>query len=781
MSGDHPDKSEQKRRSPRHVRAAARLLTKEARAISKKHAEKLGETLKESIDGHVATIDELSATASETGKAADWARVEDECEALDDLLHERATWARKSPTVELLINVGIALAVALGLRSCLFEPFKIPSGSMMPTLRAGDHIFVNKFRYGIQVPFTNTIVAKDVLSEIERGDIIVFRYPLDESEDFIKRVIGIPGDTVRFEGKDISIRAQGETEFVTLERVKLDEPCLDESGANEVEHCRLYKEVGLDGREYVVRYLTDVDPRSEGRRLREFTVPEGRLLVRGDNRDLSHDSLAWTDFVEAVSADALITVKDLRDLTEQRQFTLTQPREGRDNVDWNTDAALYLAEYKAPQQDLALETWRAPSLGVAAILAAAVAEQGRLIEADLGEVDIATIVNEEKDLNRVDRDAAIRVAPRIRTIRVGAGTIHRSAVWTLNGEDESVVMAFRCGVGACLNDAQLLTRAARIVEAFDADKGRPARELVEPGKTIRYNQHWRSREDVEERFLDRTWRPKGKDKDGAFVRLRAWRGTDEGGALLRDAALGTLGQTTVEASPLMDLGDDAWIAEADDRFGVVLHDDKRRFVAFLECGKERCTDRAQALALGNLVSSRLGDAARNRKEFPNLLPDAELEGWVGESETPALYEWDRVVFEGTNRGGPFSFQIEVERQPKSGLTQRLDELVSGLEGVTPVQGLGEAAYSGETNQGVAHVFTVPQSDAVISTVCGPRLCPTDEVALDLAKRAATKALDVETFVDDEAERPVPFVPRGNVKGRARRIWYPFDRFWLKVD
>ena len=112
---------------------------------------------------------------------------------------------------------------------------------------------------------------------------------------------------------------------------------------------------------------------------------------------------------------------------------------------------------------------------------------------------------------------------------------------------------------------------------------------------------------------------------------------------------------------------------------------------------------------------------------------------------------------------------------------RLDELVSGLEGVEPVKGLGETAYSGQTNQGVAHVFTVPESDSVISTVCGPMLCPTDEVALDLAKRAATKALDVETFVDDEAERPVPFVPRGNVKGRARRIWYPFDRFWLAVD
>lgn len=779
MSGEQSQDGGQKRRSPRHVRAAARLLTKEARQISRKHAEKLGAPLKDEIDGFVSRIDELSAAANETGKAEDWADVEDECEALDDLLHEKATWARKSPAVELIINVSIALAVALGLRSCLFEPFKIPSGSMMPTLRAGDHIFVNKFRYGIQIPWTNRIVAEDMLSEIERGDIVVFRYPLDESEDFIKRVIAIPGDTVRFEGKDISIRAQGETEFVTLQREKLEEPCMDESGANVVEHCRLYKETGLDGREYTVRYLTDVDPRSEGRRLREFTVPEGKLLVRGDNRDLSHDSLAWTDFVEAVSADALITVKDLRDLTDQRQFTLTTPREGRDNVDWNRDAALYLAEYKAPQQDLALETWRSPSLGGAAVLGAAVAEQSRLIGADFGEVDVTTVVNDEKELNRVERDVAVRVAPRIKTMRVGAGEIHRSAVWTLEGEQD-IVMVFRCGTGACLNDAQLITRAAHIIEDYDEDRGRPARDLVEPGKTIRYNQHWRSREDVEERFLDRTWKPK-KGKDDAFVRLRAWRGTDEGGGVLRDAALTTLGKSTVEATPLMDLGDDAWMAEGEDRFGVVLHDEKRRFVAFLECGKGRCKDSAQALALGTLVSSNLPDAARNRKKFPELLPDSELDGWTGETTTPALYEWDRVVFEGTNRGGPYSFQIEVERQPKIGLAKRLDELVSGLEGVEPVNGLGETAYSGQTNQGIAHVFTVPESESVISTVCGPKLCPTDEVALDLAKRAATKALDVETFVDDEAERPVPFVPRGNVKGRARRIWYPFDRFWLAVD
>ena len=73
---------------------------------------------------------------------------------------------------ETLENIGIAVLIALGLRSCFYEPFKIPSSSMMPTLRTGDHIFVNKFTYGIQIPFTSTVVGQS-LGEIERGDVVV--------------------------------------------------------------------------------------------------------------------------------------------------------------------------------------------------------------------------------------------------------------------------------------------------------------------------------------------------------------------------------------------------------------------------------------------------------------------------------------------------------------------------------------------------------------------------------------------------------------------------------
>src|SRR5690606_15776494 len=126
-----------------------------------------------------------------------------------------ATFARKSAFRETAENIAVAVLIALGLRSCFYEPFKIPSGSMMPTLRKGDHIFVNKFIYGIQIPFTSTVVGQS-LGEIERGDVIVFRYPLNEAEDFIKRVIGLPGDEVKVQGRNVSIKRAGETAFELL-------------------------------------------------------------------------------------------------------------------------------------------------------------------------------------------------------------------------------------------------------------------------------------------------------------------------------------------------------------------------------------------------------------------------------------------------------------------------------------------------------------------------------------------------------------------------------------
>lgn len=98
------------------------------------------------------------------------------------------------------------ILVVFGLRSFLVEPFKIPSGSMMPTLLIGDFILVNKYTYGIRLPVINQKVVQ--LNNPERGDVMVFRYPADPGLDYIKRVVGVPGDVVEYRNKQLSINGR---------------------------------------------------------------------------------------------------------------------------------------------------------------------------------------------------------------------------------------------------------------------------------------------------------------------------------------------------------------------------------------------------------------------------------------------------------------------------------------------------------------------------------------------------------------------------------------------
>ena len=151
----------------------------------------------------------------------------------------------------------IALVIALIVRSLLLQAFKIPSSSMENTLLVGDHIFVNKVVYGYHIPFMNGRVLE--LSKPKRGDIIVFVFPEDPSKDFIKRVIGVPGDVIEVKRK--SIVRNGET---------LKEDYAQYIG--EMEH---------DVPSHIVE---DLPP---------MKVPPGKYFVLGDNRDRSYDSRFW--------------------------------------------------------------------------------------------------------------------------------------------------------------------------------------------------------------------------------------------------------------------------------------------------------------------------------------------------------------------------------------------------------------------------------------------------------------------------------------------------------
>ncbi|UCC57344.1 MAG: signal peptidase I [Gammaproteobacteria bacterium] len=171
----------------------------------------------------------------------------------------------------------VILAVLL-LRSFLVEPFRIPSGSMMPTLLVGDFILVNKYAYGIRLPVLNTKVID--IGEPQRGDVVVFRYPKDPSVDYIKRVVGVPGDRIGYYKKTLHINGKPAEQVPEATYVGTGSG-VSMSGADE----RIERLGDLEHRILVM-------PRTPGIEA-EYIVPEGEYFVMGDNRDNSNDSRYW--------------------------------------------------------------------------------------------------------------------------------------------------------------------------------------------------------------------------------------------------------------------------------------------------------------------------------------------------------------------------------------------------------------------------------------------------------------------------------------------------------
>ena len=185
------------------------------------------------------------------------------------------------------------ILIVFVLRSFIIEPFKIPSGSMIPTLLVGDFILVNKYAYGIRLPVINKKVID--IGKPQRGDVMVFRYPEDPSLDYIKRVVGLPGDKIAYQNKRLTINGQ------PVEVAKLD----DYLHPERLYYSKQYQEK-LDGVEH--RILNDEDAPSFVNDATQFpfrenclynnagvicTVPEDRYFMVGDNRDNSRDSRVW--------------------------------------------------------------------------------------------------------------------------------------------------------------------------------------------------------------------------------------------------------------------------------------------------------------------------------------------------------------------------------------------------------------------------------------------------------------------------------------------------------
>ncbi|HDR16898.1 MAG TPA: signal peptidase I [Desulfobacteraceae bacterium] len=158
---------------------------------------------------------------------------------------------RKSVWREYLEAAVIAVILALFIRTFVVQAFKIPSGSMEPTLLVGDHILVNKFIYGIKMPFTRTTIIP--VKEPGRDDVIVFIYPVEPDKDFIKRVVGLPGDQIEMSGQ------------------------------------RIY----INGALYEDEYGVYTSRHAESNHAHSWIVPENHVFVMGDNRDHSYDSRFW--------------------------------------------------------------------------------------------------------------------------------------------------------------------------------------------------------------------------------------------------------------------------------------------------------------------------------------------------------------------------------------------------------------------------------------------------------------------------------------------------------
>ena len=166
-------------------------------------------------------------------------------------------YPKKSVWRENIEAILVAVVIALLIRTFVVQAFKIPSGSMKQTLQIGDHILVNKFVYGVKIPYIRKTLIP--LKKPRRGDIVVFKYPVDPNKDFIKRVVGIPGDVIEIRDKELLVNGQ------------------------KVNHA----------------YGVHTDPRILPGHVRPrdnfgpVTVPEKSLFVMGDNRDESFDSRFW--------------------------------------------------------------------------------------------------------------------------------------------------------------------------------------------------------------------------------------------------------------------------------------------------------------------------------------------------------------------------------------------------------------------------------------------------------------------------------------------------------